>query len=265
MSPAVRWALTAVIAVGFAALGVVAAARLQPLPAAEPAARATVNVTVTITPTPDAVPAPVVSVTPAGLDITRLSIDEPSSTWVIVNKQRPLNPQTYRPDDLVYVDLPGSVVQLREEAAVALRQMHAAADRDGAPFLMSTAFRTYGFQQGLYNGYVSSKGQSTADRLSARPGYSEHQTGLAADVYDPAGCHLSRCYATTPSGRWVAEHAAEYGFIVRYPDGGEPVTGYTYEPWHLRYVGVDLAEAMADADVATLEEFFGLPAAPDYD
>jgi D-alanyl-D-alanine carboxypeptidase len=142
--------------------------------------------------------------------------------------------------------------------------MYDAADAAGVPFRVSSAFRSYGFQQGVYGNYVATRGRATADTFSARPGYSEHQTGLAVDLYDAQGCHLKRCYADTPSGAWVAKHAADYGFIERYPEGADDVTGYKWEPWHWRYVGVELAQYMREQKVETMEEVFGLPPAPEY-
>ena len=110
------------------------------------------------------------------------------------------------------------------------------------------------------------RGQAGADLISARPGFSEHQTGLAADVVACAGgrCGAIEQLAGTPQGAWVAEHAWEHGYIVRYQDGQTPITGYQPEPWHLRYIGPDLARAYREGGFRTLEEFFGLPAAPDY-
>lgn len=134
----------------------------------------------------------------------------------------------------------------------------------GAAFRVSTAYRSYGFQQSLYQGYVSQYGTASADRRSARPGYSEHQTGLALDVYDTPDHHLTSSFGDTAAGVWLAAHAYEYGFIVSYPEGYESVTGYVWEPWHLRYVGPDVAGAMHEAGIATLQEFMGVPAAPDY-
>jgi D-alanyl-D-alanine carboxypeptidase len=108
-------------------------------------------------------------------------------------------------------------------------------------------------------------GQAEADRTSARPGYSEHQTGLAFDVEVSGGkCHLEKCLGETPDGKWVAANAYKYGFIVRYPEGKENVTGYDYEPWHLRYVGTDLASEMHTKSVQTLEEFFNISGGKNY-
>ncbi len=109
------------------------------------------------------------------------------------------------------------------------------------------------------------QGKAVADTQSARPGFSEHQTGLAADI-EPASrtCEVQECFGDTPEGQWVAANAYKYGFVIRYPKDMQHVTGYIYEPWHVRYVGKKLAEQMHKEGVATLEQFFGLENAPDY-
>ena len=121
--------------------------------------------------------------------------------------------------------------------------MLAAADRKGFGFKIASAFRSYGYQQTVYGNVVASWGQARADQLSARPGFSEHQTGLAVDLVTPAspGCDFEACFATTPAGRWLHATAWRFGFVVRYPAGSTEVTGYAPEPWHLRYVGRPLA------------------------
>jgi D-alanyl-D-alanine carboxypeptidase len=117
----------------------------------------------------------------------------------------------------------------------------------------------------VYNGWVSSLGQAQADAQSARPGFSEHQTGLSVDISPvPLSCALDACFGATPQGRWLADNAWRFGYLLRYPADKTPVTGFTYEPWHFRYIGVELATEMHNTGVTTLEEFFGLPAAPDY-
>ena len=116
-----------------------------------------------------------------------------------------------------------------------------------------------------YNGYVNTDGQAAADTTSARPGYSEHQTGWAMDIGDGGGvCSFLPCFADQPAAVWAKANAYKFGFIVRYPAGMQAVTGYVYEAWHLRYVGTDVATAMATRGIATLEQYFGLPAAPGY-
>lgn len=187
-------------------------------------------------------------------------IDSASSLQVVVNKHRALNPATYVPGQLVRIQ--GE--RLRAEAADAYKQLAKAAKAAGVNIMPISGYRSYSQQASLYDSYVRQYGQATADTIAARPGHSEHQTGLAMDIGNASGtCALQACFATTPAGKWAADHAAEYGFIIRYPAGAEATTGYTYEPWHLRYVGGrDIAEAVTNA--GTLEAYFGLEAAPDY-
>ena len=204
-------------------------------------------------------------------DKSQHSLTDPTSVWVVVNKQRPLDPKNYVPADLkspqVALRLPAnnSSMQLRAEAGEALEKLFAGAKANGTPLRVSSAYRSYTYQVSLYAGYVQKEGQVTADAESARPGYSEHQTGLAVDVGNLNGaCEVEQCFGDSPAGKWVAAHAYKYGFIVRYPVGLRDVTGYEYEPWHLRYVGVDLATEMHKTGVQTLEQFFELGSAADY-
>jgi D-alanyl-D-alanine carboxypeptidase len=257
-----RWLVVGVLAAVCAGAGVLVASWLQP--GSAPRASVTpvvVSVTTTATAHPSAAPAPVVS---PGINLAQYSIDDPTSIWVVVNKQRPIEPRQFEPANLRTITVPGGG-QLTKPAQSALSKMYKAAKADDAPFIVSTAYRSYNFQKGLFRDYVASDGVKAAETYSARAGYSEHQTGLTLDVYDPAGCHLKKCYATTKSGKWLAAHAADYGFVERYPEGASAVTGYKWEPWHWRYVGVELAQYLRDQKIKTLEEVFGLPAAPDYD
>jgi D-alanyl-D-alanine carboxypeptidase len=263
MTGALRWLIAGVVAVVCAIGGVAVGSWLQPRVIAQPRTTpVVVSVTTTATARPTADPAPIVSV-PA-IDLSANSIDDPSSIWVVINKQRPLNPLRFVPGDLVTTSVPGGG-QLTAQAAGALADMYAAAKDDGAPFSVSTAYRSYDFQKSLFAQYSNKDGVAAAETYSARPGFSEHQSGLAADLADPSGCHLKKCFADTKAGKWLSRHAADYGFIERYPDGASDVTGYTWEPWHWRYVGVGLAQYMRDNDIATLEQVFDLPAASDYD
>ncbi len=189
------------------------------------------------------------------------SLDDPASPWVVVNKQRPLDPEQYVPDELSSA----GGVELVPEASQALVEMRAAAADADTPLSVGTGYRGYDYQQTLFSDYVARWGVERADRFSARPGHSEHQAGWAVDVYGSTECRLKECFAEEPAGQWITAHGHEYGFIVRYPPGAEDVTGYKHEPWHLRYVGVELATAMHEDGIATMEEFFSLPAAPDYD
>ncbi|MGW9020226.1 M15 family metallopeptidase [Leucobacter chromiiresistens] len=194
------------------------------------------------------------------------SIDDPMSIWVISNKQRPLQPVDFAPTDLVTPEgVENEFAQpLREPAARAVEALVGAAAADGIDVRIISAYRDYATQVALYDGYVARDGQEAADTYSARPGHSEHQTGLAVDFDDHGACYLAACFGETPAGLWLAEHAADHGFVVRYPEGAQEVTGFMAEPWHFRYVGPELALRMHEQGVATLEEFFELPSAPGY-
>jgi D-alanyl-D-alanine carboxypeptidase len=187
--------------------------------------------------------------------------DSASSLQVVVNKHRQLNPAAYVPGQLVRVQ--GE--RLRAQAADAYKQAAKAAKAAGVNIMPISGYRSFSEQASLYDSYVRQYGQATADTLAARPGYSEHQTGLAMDIGNASGiCALQACFANTPAGQWAAAHGWEYGFIIRYPAGAQATTGYTYEPWHLRYVGRPIAEDMKSTGITTLEKYFGLEAAPDY-
>lgn len=191
---------------------------------------------------------------------------------MVVNKQRPLQPADYKPAHLVVPGIPlrsnitNDEKYMRADNAAALKTMVDAARAEGIHLNLQSGYRSYDFQVNLYNLYVKQQGKALADSQSARPGYSEHQTGLAADLGGTTtpGCNVAECFANTPEGKWLAANAYKYGYVIRYPEGKTSVTGYTYEPWHVRYVGTDLSEEMHQEGVATLEEFFDLPAAADY-
>lgn len=144
---------------------------------------------------------------------------------------------------------------LTDECAAAFAAMQAAAGAEDVILYEASGFRSYETQERLYENYVAQDGQEAADRYSARPGFSEHQTGLAIDLND-----VSDTFGDTPEGKWVAAHAAEYGFILRYPAGKEEQTGYQYEPWHIRYVGEELAQNITDSGLC-FEEYFGISSA----
>lgn len=205
-----------------------------------------------------------------GFNKSLYSTDDPNSIWVVANKSRALEPTNYVPADLVTPNLPlrvpgNETMQLRKEAAAALEQMFAAAKQENLNLMVSSAYRSYSYQANLYGGYVKSVGRAEADKTSARPGHSEHQTGLSVDVEPTTKkCELDTCFADTPEGQWVAANAYRYGFIIRYTKDKVGVTGYEYEPWHLRYVGTVLAAEMHSQSIETLEEFFDLPGGQTY-
>ncbi|MHA7262598.1 D-alanyl-D-alanine carboxypeptidase family protein [Arthrobacter sp. TMN-37] len=202
-----------------------------------------------------------ISRTPGGGIRMRLDIDLASSASVLVNKRRPLNPAGYVPGPLISVE--GQL--LRNDAAAQAQRLIQGARAAGVPMTAVSAYRSHQIQATLYNNYVAQYGQATADAISARPGHSEHQTGLAIDLGNPNGaCALQECFAGTPAGAWAANNAWRYGFIVRYPQGMTHITGYAYEPWHLRYVGTLIASEMRTHGIRTLEQYMGSPAAPNY-
>lgn len=265
-SRAVRRRRTLVIAgvAGLVAIAVVVAVAMALQPSAPPPPAPTPS----STPSPSATPTPTPTPTPAGFDKSAQSIDDPASYWVVVNKQRPLATVGYEAPDIVPVPVPYiNEPFLRQAASDAAVQMFAAITAEtGLELQAQSAYRSYAVQEEVYAGWVSSLGQEAADLTSARPGHSEHQTALAIDVnaLPDQGCALEPCWGDTPHAAWIAENAHRFGFIVRYQDGQTAITGYEYEPYHLRYVGVELATEMYTTGVKTLEEFFGLPPAPDY-
>ncbi|MCT1686874.1 M15 family metallopeptidase [Pseudoglutamicibacter albus] len=176
---------------------------------------------------------------------------DPNNIKVLANKKRPLEPLTYAPKDLVHI---GSGQSMRSEAAQAFKKLRNAGAASGVNFHPVSGYRSYNQQAATYNHWRATYGQQHADSVSAAPGTSEHQLGLAVDVSDGI-CNLRRCFATTNAGQWVARNAHKYGFVVRYPEGKTDVTGYWYEPWHLRYVGTELAGELTSKGL-TLEEYY---------
>jgi D-alanyl-D-alanine carboxypeptidase len=187
-------------------------------------------------------------------------IAEPASITALVNKNFAL-PKNYEPEDLVYPDVPFIFKEkvdkrkMRSVAAKALEKLFAGAGKDDIQLAGASAYRSYATQKLLFNRYVKQDGFETARTYSALPGTSEHETGLAIDVSGIDGkCAAEDCFAGTKEAKWLSEHAAEYGFIVRYPEGKDAITGYKYEPWHLRYVGIDIAKEITD-NGSTLENY----------
>jgi zinc D-Ala-D-Ala carboxypeptidase len=213
-------------------------------------------------PTPPATPSPSTPVVcgvcfnPAAYSLTKAN-----SLWVVANKQRPLNPITYKPA-LGYF----KGVALAKVTSTALTQMAAGMTKDKAgTLLLNSGYRSYDTQKIVHARQVANLGLKAGEALAARPGYSEHQTGLAADVSAfGQGCVIQVCFAKTKAGKWLSANAWQYGFILRYPDGQTKITGYQFEPWHFRFVGVQLATEMKSQNIATLENFWQLPAAPSY-
>lgn len=164
---------------------------------------------------------------------------------LLANKIYPL-PSTFAPEE-------------NPEARQALNQMLAAAKQQGFDLVAFSGYRSFEYQTTLYENYVKRDGQAAADRYSARPGYSEHQTGLAFDIGERGkeDLWLTEEFGETPAGQWLFAHAQEFGFILRFPQNKEDITGYMYESWHYRYVGKDIAKEIAKQHI-TLEEYLGV-------
>lgn len=161
--------------------------------------------------------------------------------WRLVDKNHALE-AVYEPEDLVTLKsttylLNRTGLQLRREAALALETMAKAARDDGVTLVVSSCYRSYGYQKEVYNRNVRQLGQSAADRESSRPGHSQHQLGLAVDFGS-----IDDSFAKTSQSRWLEENAWRYGWSLSYPQGLEAVTGYRWESWHYRYVGLELSQ-----------------------
>lgn len=191
---------------------------------------------------------------------------DPRSLSVLVNKLRPLDPLDWVPADLV---MPGGLENpsghpIRAAAAAALQVMATAAAEAGVPFRLVSGYRSFAVQRSLFEGYSARDGVAAAETYSARPGHSEHQTGLAVDLDDGAGHAFTSAFGDTAAGLWLRHRCADYGFILRYEQGEQPVVGYIYEPWHFRYVGTEISLDMRESGIINYEEYVGAEPAPDY-
>lgn len=203
-------------------------------------------------------PEPVPSENPPEPEVSKwpvtYSLNDAASLTVVVNKKHKL-PSNYAP---ALQSVAGG--QLRPEAANALQQMLNDASAAGVPMRIISSYRSYATQVSTYQKWVNLQGQTQADRSSARAGHSEHQTGLAVDLGMPdSSCDLLICFGDTAQGVWLAENSQNYGFIVRYEKTTESITGYQYEPWHMRYVGVETAQAVKVSGL-TLDQYFNVEA-----
>lgn len=176
--------------------------------------------------------------------VANLELDE----LILVNKKIAL-PADYQPSDLVEanIDFVDSTVgerrMLRKEATQAIEGLMKGAKAAGIDLKGTSAFRSYAYQVNLFNAYVERDGKEQAMKYSAPPGHSEHQTGLAIDVSSASvNYQLTQSFGETVEGKWLEDHAHEYGFIIRYQKEFEEETGYMYEPWHLRYIGIEHAK-----------------------
>lgn len=184
-----------------------------------------------------------------------------SSLQVVVNKARPLAPKDYSPVSLTRIPKYNPLgVKVRKETSAALVKLGDAMKVAGYGTLwVRSGYRSFKAQVQMHKAKVTAFGKTKGELLAARPGYSEHQTGLAVDL----GVQGSSTLGST-AGNWLARNCYKYGFLLRYPFGKTKVTGYSYEPWHFRYVGVEVSKTMHKQKISTLEEFYDLPAAPGY-
>lgn len=184
------------------------------------------------------------------------------ASFIVTVKEKPKPVVNTKPMNVTYIQgillvnkkygLPSSFGGTNPTALNALKKLQNAANQAGYQMPLLSGYRSYSYQEGLYNSYVSKYGVALTDTFSARPGHSEHQTGLAFDVGN-----ISNDFGETGAGIWLKENCAKYGFIIRYLKGKEHITGYKYEPWHIRYVGVEHATAIMHQGI-TLEEYLGV-------
>ena len=182
------------------------------------------------------------------------TINEPDINIVLVNKNYKL-PTNYVPNDLETIDVTYSNKNklLRQEAKIAFERLSKDAKELGYKIIAVSAYRDYNYQQKLYNEYLETKGKEYADKCSARPGHSEHQTGLAVDVMGSNNNYDE--FEKSKEFEWMKNTAYKYGFILRYPKDKTNITGFKYEPWHYRYVGIEVAKIIHDEQI-TLEEYY---------
>lgn len=184
---------------------------------------------------------------------TSTNHNDPNKIDVMVNKKHCIQPLTFAPADLVT----SNGATLSAKAIGAYNDMFRAAAAAGQGFYVTSSYRSYESQISTYNYWVGVSGRDGADTYSARPGYSEHQTGLVFDV-GVNGCVLD-CFGSTSQYQWLQNNAADFGFIQRYYAGSEAITGYKAEEWHYRYVGVPTAKDMRAKNIKTLEEYWSMP------
>lgn len=178
---------------------------------------------------------------------------------ILVNKYHYL-PSNYAPEDLVSIGWdyrlggPNDYKYARKEVVDAFLDMWASAKAEGIYLLVDSAYREYEKQDSVYKEYENQKGTKYADSIAARPGYSEHQTGLSLDIYSKE-CTSASQFKDSKTYEWLMANAYKYGFILRYPKGKEKITGYNYESWHFRYLGVELATKVYKEGI-TFDEYY---------
>lgn len=206
-------------------------------------------------------PPPVEDAPQSENEFNTINFNDESSIYFYVNKDEENTlSASYEPN---LVQLPaaysyGKTIYVDERIYEPTIAMLDAAYADGIDIVVGSGYRSYQTQEETYNGWVADLGEEEANKVSAKPGHSEHQTGLAIDIMQngfDSNCYLETCFENSEAFTWMQQHAHEYGFILRYPKGKESITGYSYEPWHYRYVGVDLATYLHDHNL-TYDEFY---------
>jgi LAS superfamily LD-carboxypeptidase LdcB len=187
-------------------------------------------------------------------------VSDTDSVLLLINKQNRLD-ESYVPRDLIVPNIPFSFrgyndkKLVRYEVALALQELFAYANIDSVRLYAVSGYRSYNRQKTIFNRNVNKYGYEKANEFSARAGESEHQTGLAMDVSSRVvNMELVESFGDTKEGKWLVDNAYKAGFIIRYPKDKMDITGYQYEPWHIRYVGLKVAKIIADNDI-TLEEY----------
>lgn len=174
-----------------------------------------------------------------------VATEDQRKSILLVNKENTLS-STYVPKSVGKWGLTG-------ETDAAVRKLIAAAQADGVPMQVRSGYRSYASQKAGYEEALRTYPEEKAKQFHAPPGASEHQTGLSADMWD--GKNRGDAFHGTPTDTWLSQNAYKFGFIIRYPEGKEYITGYAYEPWHIRYVGEEVAAKFGPANTLTLEEF----------
>lgn len=186
--------------------------------------------------------------------------DSDSSLWRVVSKDYVYNDSHYVPSGLELATVSSRTDKSKEERSLRVdimpdvEKLFTAMAAQGYDMMIGSGYRSYDQQNIYYTNYVKASGEAAANQFSAKPGQSEHQSGLAFDIsYQTRQCYLDACFGDTAAGKWLQAHSYEYGFIIRYPKDKTAVTKYIYEPWHLRYVGTDISKALHDSGL-TLDE-----------
>ena len=189
------------------------------------------------------------------------TLENKKENILLANKNNRLH-KNYLPEDLTITNIrfiwngDPNVRRMSRVAAKALERLFEAAEEKKLTLLGVSGYRSYSYQKELYNNKVNRSGKEEADKYVAQAGASEHQTGLAMDILSTEYTTLDEGFENTKAYEWIVENCHKYGFIIRYPKGKEEITGYNFEPWHLRYVGVDVATEIMSKGI-TLEEYLG--------